>query len=85
MGWIRCRPSREPHRSHRDRGTERHRLVCRGRMDRRCHLVGETETEHGIHYRHCIHGYTSYRADLRGDLEKVEKGGRGADQVTSER
>ena len=82
MGRIRCPLSRQPHRLHRDRSPKRHRLVYRRRMDRRSHLVSETEAEPGILYRHRVHGDTSYRIDLRSNLEKTEREGRRADQVT---
>ena len=82
MGRIRCPLFRQPHRLHRDRSPKRHRLVYRRRMDRRSHLVSETEAEPGILYRHRIHSDTSYRIDLRSNVEKTEREGRRADQVT---
>ena len=78
MGRIRRPPSRKPHWSNRDRRPERHRLVCRRRVDRHRHLVSETETEHGIHRSHGVHGDTPYRVGLRNDLEKAGREGRRA-------
>lgn len=83
MGRVRRRPSRKPDRPHRDRSPEGYRLVHRRRMDRYRHLVSKAETKSSVHYSHCIHSDTSYRINLRGDLEKAEEGGRRADQVTT--
>ena len=79
MGRVRSPPSREPHRTRRDRGPEGHRLVCRRGMDRHCHLVGQTKAEPSLCRRHGIYGNPPYRVDLCRELEAVEREGRGAD------
>ena len=85
MGRIRRPPSRKPHRARRDRPPERHRLVCRRRMDRHRHLVRKAETEYGVLCSYRIYGDTPNRVGLRGDLEKAEEEGRRADYVTAGR
>jgi hypothetical protein len=79
MGRVRRPPPREPHRLHRDRSPERHRLVFRCRVDRHSHLVSETETEPSIRCRHRVYGHSSDCLDLRGLLEKAERVRRGSD------
>jgi len=79
MGRVRSPPSREPHRTHRNRGPERHRLVHRCRVDRHSHLVGQTETKPSLYRCHGIHGDPSHRVDLCRELETVEGEGRGTD------
>lgn len=75
MGRIWCHPAREPHRPHRNRRPERHRLVYRRRVDRHRDLVSETETEHGIFHSRCVYGDTPYRVDLRCNLDEAEEEG----------